>query len=131
MELKFSQRYARFGIPNRLAGRLRLSFYDTQFADRLAVILVLTRNVEYLQVSTPYSEYGIEVSTWLELLLLSTSSSASGLSEHFRHLHHVRMDMKRYHLEQIGPLLRLQSLRILYIENARQDGDEIPFRFWG
>lgn len=130
MELKFSQRYARFGIPNRLAGRLRLSFYDTQFADRLAVILVLTRNVEYLQVSTPYSEYGIEVSTWLELLLLSTSSSASGLSEHFRHLHHVRMDMKRYHLEQIGPLLRLQSLRILHIENARQDGDGIPFRFW-
>ena len=131
IELKFSQRHGRLGIPSRLAGRLRLGFYGTQFADRLAVILVLTRNVEYLQVSAPYSEYESEVSTWLELLFLATSSSASGLSEHFRHLHHVRMDMKRYHLEQIGPLLRLQSLRILYIENARQDGDEIPFRFWG
>jgi hypothetical protein len=106
MVLKFSQRHGRLCITGRLAGNLRLGFYGTQFADRLAVILVLTRNVEYLQVSTPYSNYESEVTTWLELLLLSSSSSVSGLSEHFRHLHHVRLDMERYHLEQIGPLLR-------------------------
>jgi hypothetical protein len=130
IELKFSQRHGRLGIPGWLAASLRLGFYGTEFADRLTVILVLTRNVEYLQVRTPYPNYGSEVSTWLKLLSLSTSSSASGLCEHFRHLHHVRLDMERYNPEQIGPLLRLQSLRILHIENAMQNGYEIPFRFW-
>ena len=130
MELMFSERHGRLGIPGRLAGYLRQGFYGTQFADRLAVILVLTRNVEYLQVSTPHSDYESEVSTWLELLSLSTSSSASGLSEQFRHLHHVRLDMKRYYLQHIGPLLRLQSLRTLHIDNAMQYEDELPFRFW-
>jgi hypothetical protein len=130
MDLKFSQRYGRLGISDELASELRLGFYGTEFADRLAVILVLTRNVEYLQVSTPYSDYGSDVSTWLKLLSLSTSSNASGLSEYFRHLHHVRVDMKRHYLEEIGPLLRLQSLRVLHIENAMQSGYEKPFRFW-
>jgi hypothetical protein len=120
VELKFSQRLGRLGIPE-LAGDLRRRFKCSEFADRLAVTLILMCNVEYLQVITTHSDYENDITTWLDLLSLSTSSNASGLSEHLRRLYHVRLDMERLSLEQIGPLLRLQSLRILHIENAIQD----------
>lgn len=122
VKLKFFQKLGKLGIPE-LAGELRKSFYGDGTKDHLAALLVLARNLQYLEVCTVYTAYGHGTDlTWLDLLQLSTY--ASGLISHFQHLHHVRLGMSGLKITQIGPLLRLLSLRTLSIQNADQYENE-------
>ncbi|KAF3009964.1 hypothetical protein E8E13_011235 [Curvularia kusanoi] len=123
VKLKFFQKLGTLGIPE-LAGELRKSFDADGSKDHLAALLVLTRNLEYLEVLTVYVAYGHSPDlTWLDLLQLSTC--APGLISHFQHLHHVRLGMDGLKIIQIGPLLRLVSLRTLSIQGADQYEEEL------